>query len=171
MAESILNNGFFLSDHSRMLGSGVYVSATLEKTQNYGPITFKLLVYPGRICKIDYQGHPYQKSWQGDFGSAWAPPHTMVRYQVGTSAFHHPYPKCYQDIWISGKLHQVTRPNKNIGYLPWLLRSSTACPNENSDSSVSLDKYSKIAINFGSRSRDCLISKLNLYHYKILQIK
>ena len=67
-----------------MLGKGVYVSSTLRKTEAYGPITFKLLVYPGRICLVDRQGHPRQKTWQRDFGSAWTPPNTpgMVRYQV-----------------------------------------------------------------------------------------
>ena len=50
-AESILDNKFFLSDHHRsMLGRGIYVSSTFEKTFGYGDITFKLLVYPGRIC-------------------------------------------------------------------------------------------------------------------------
>ena len=84
-AESILDdNRFNLSDRSCMLGRGIYVSATFEKTLNYGPVTFKLLVDPGRICLINYQGHPRQKSWQDDFGSAWTPPNThgMVRYQV-----------------------------------------------------------------------------------------
>ena len=84
-AESILNYGFYLSNHSSsMLGGGIYVSSTIQKTYNYGPITFKLLVYPGRICTINHQGHPRQKTWQSDFGSAWTPPNTpgMVRYQV-----------------------------------------------------------------------------------------
>merc|ERR1712038_569201 len=83
-AETILDNGFYLSDHSRsMLGKGIYASSTFEKTQNYGPITFKLLVYPGRICLINRQGHPLQKTWQSEFGSAWTPPNThgMVRFQ------------------------------------------------------------------------------------------
>ena len=88
-AESILDvNRLDLSDHSRMLGAGIYVSSTFEKAQSYGPITFKLLVDPGRICLIDRQGHPRQKSWQDDFGSAWTPPNTkgMVRYQVRCSS-------------------------------------------------------------------------------------
>ena len=84
-AESILDNGFYPSDHdSTMLGRGIYVSSTIQKTYGYGPITFKLLVYPGRIITIDHQGHPRQKTWQSDFGSAWTLMNTlgMVRYQV-----------------------------------------------------------------------------------------
>ena len=82
-AHSILENGFNLSDHdSSMLGKGVYVTSTFEKAKSFGPILFKLLVYPGRICLVDRQGHPQQKSWQSDFGSAWTPPNTMVRRQV-----------------------------------------------------------------------------------------
>ena len=72
-AESILDNNFYPSDDG-MLGMGIYVSSTLRKTEAYGPITFKLLVYPGRICLVDRQGHPMQKTWQDDFGSAWTPP-------------------------------------------------------------------------------------------------
>lgn len=91
-AKSILDNNFYPSDESRMLGRGIYVSSTLRKTESYGPITFKLLVYPGRICLVDCQGHPRQKTWQSDFGSAWTPPNTpgMVRYQV---------------VWFRNQLH------------------------------------------------------------------
>ena len=84
-AESILDKGFYPSEHySSMLGRGIYVSSRIEKTYAYGDIAFKLLVYPGRICSIDHQGHPMQKTWQSHFGSAWTPPNTpeMVRYTV-----------------------------------------------------------------------------------------
>ena len=67
-----------------MLGKGIYVSSTFDKTVGYGPITFKLLTDTGRIGLIDRQGYPRQKTWQSDFGSAWTPPNTpgMVKYQV-----------------------------------------------------------------------------------------
>ena len=84
-AVSILNDNWFEpSDESRMLGEGVYVTTTFEKACNYGPIILKVLVDPGRICTITEQGHPRQKTWQSDFGSAWVPPNTpgMVRYTV-----------------------------------------------------------------------------------------
>ena len=84
-AASIINdNRFKLSDDSRMLGAGVYVTSTFEKTLGYGQIIFKLLVDPGRICTITSQDHPRKKSWQSDFGSAWVPENTpgMVRYTV-----------------------------------------------------------------------------------------
>ena len=90
-AESILDNGFYLSNHKNtMLGRGIYVSSTIQKTYGYGDITFKLLVYPGRICTITHQGHPRQKSWQSSFGSAWTPPNTygMVKYQVSINTVH-----------------------------------------------------------------------------------
>ena len=41
-AESILDNNFYISDSTKMLGEGIYVSSTLKKTESYGPITFKV---------------------------------------------------------------------------------------------------------------------------------
>ena len=74
-AEGILNNGFRRSPKERnMLGKGIYVAKDIQKTDRYGPITFKLLVYTGSIIKIDYQGHPRQKNWQRNYQSAWVPP-------------------------------------------------------------------------------------------------
>ena len=73
--EGILDNGFKLSSRrENMLGEGIYVSSTLEKTLAYGAFTLKLLVYTGRTCTVDEQGHPKQKSWQKDYGCAWVPP-------------------------------------------------------------------------------------------------
>ena len=72
--ESILDNGFLWSDPSNMLGHGIYVSSTLQKAMGYGKFTFKLLVYPGKVCRIDRQGHAKQKSWHFHYGSAWVPP-------------------------------------------------------------------------------------------------
>ena len=77
--EGILDNGFKLSSrHENMLGEGIYVSATLEKAICYGDFTMKLLVYTGRTCKVDEQGHPKQKSWQTDYGCAWVPPNCRM---------------------------------------------------------------------------------------------
>ena len=56
-----------------MLGNGVYVSASRAKAQAYGQVIFKLLVYPGDVCRVDYQGHPWQKTWQKYYDSAWVP--------------------------------------------------------------------------------------------------
>ena len=72
--EGILNNGFVWSEPTNMLGHGIYVSSTLQKAVGYGKFTFKLLVYPGRVCRIDRQGHPKQKSWHSDYSTAWVPP-------------------------------------------------------------------------------------------------
>ena len=73
--EGILDNGFKLSSRQEnMLGEGIYVSSTLEKTLSYGDFTLKLLVYTGRVCTVDKQGHAKQKSWQKDYGTAWVPP-------------------------------------------------------------------------------------------------
>jgi hypothetical protein len=56
-AESIEKNGFNISTGgNQMLGNGVYVSVDPKKCQNYGDIMFKLLVYPGRVCRITNQG-------------------------------------------------------------------------------------------------------------------
>ena len=85
-AASILQEGFRVSTGSyQMLGNGVYVSATRAKTSAYGDVVFKLLVYPGRVARVDYQGHPMQKRWHQCYGSAWVPPNCgMVQsgYQV-----------------------------------------------------------------------------------------
>ena len=73
--EKILEEGFMWScPCCNMLGHGIYVSSTLEKAAAYGKFTFKLLVYPGRVKKIDRQDHPKQKSWHKDYSSAWVPP-------------------------------------------------------------------------------------------------
>ena len=56
-----------------MLGNGVYVSASRTKAQAYGEVIFKLLVYPGDVCRVDRQGHPWQKRWQKYYDSAWVP--------------------------------------------------------------------------------------------------
>merc|ERR1719323_2124145 len=56
-----------------MLGNGVYVSASRAKAQAYGQVIFKLLVYPGDVCRVDRQGHPWQKTWQKYYDSAWVP--------------------------------------------------------------------------------------------------
>ena len=107
-AESILDNGFYPSKHySSMLGRGIYVSSTIQKTYGYGDITFKLLVYPGRICTITHQGHPRQKSWQSSFGSAWTPPNTygMVKYQVIINNVHKFLYIILSVYNTSGKLH------------------------------------------------------------------
>ena len=57
-----------------MLGAGIYVSRSIEKAAAYGDTVLKLLVYPGHTCKINRQGHPLQKTWHGDYSSAWVPP-------------------------------------------------------------------------------------------------
>jgi hypothetical protein len=73
-ARSILLKGFASSTgHSQMLGNGIYVSASLAKCKAYGDITFKLLVYPGSVCTVKYQGHPLQKKWHSQCGSAYVP--------------------------------------------------------------------------------------------------
>ena len=80
-AMNIMLDGFHISSSDKnMLGAGVYVSRSLRKTEFYGPITFKLLVYTGRVQIINRQNHPIQKSWQQDHDCAWVPPKCgMVR--------------------------------------------------------------------------------------------
>jgi hypothetical protein len=74
-ANGILDKGFNQSSGSdQMLGTGIYVSATMRKCIGYGPITFKLLVYPGLVCTVDRQDHSLQKTWHSQYGSAWVPP-------------------------------------------------------------------------------------------------
>ena len=128
-AESILDNGFYPSDHSRsMLGEGIYASSIIEKTRNYGPITFKLLVYPGRICTIKYQDHPLQKAWQSDFGSAWTPPYThgMVKFQVCAKNYSKAWNYYIEGLNILGKLSSIEWSNSDSGCLPRLRSPSVA---------------------------------------------
>ena len=74
-AARILQEGFRVSTgQDQMLGNGIYVSATKAKARRYGRVTLKLLVYPGRVKRINYQGHPQQKTWQENYSSAWVPP-------------------------------------------------------------------------------------------------
>ena len=75
MAESILTKGFICSKpEGNMLGKGIYASKSLQKATGYGPVTFKLLVYPGMVKTIKKQDDPMVKSWQKDYESAWVPP-------------------------------------------------------------------------------------------------
>ncbi|TRY95504.1 hypothetical protein DNTS_026161 [Danionella cerebrum] len=80
-AKKIKRKGFKPS-YDGMLGQGVYVSRSFEKASHY-PVEFtgeslailKLRVHVGRVKKIDYQGHPLQKSWhQHGYDCAWVPP-------------------------------------------------------------------------------------------------
>jgi len=57
-----------------MLGEGIYASRSLIKAQNYGKVVFRLLVFTGKVKKINFQNHSFQKSWQERFDSAWVPP-------------------------------------------------------------------------------------------------
>ncbi len=74
-AASILEEGFIISTGgNQMLGNGIYASTKWSKTLSYGDVVIKLLVYAGRVAKIDCQGHPMQKTWQKWYESAWVPP-------------------------------------------------------------------------------------------------
>ena len=75
---SILDNGFWKSKAvGNMLGEGVYTSRNPRKTETiYGTCTLKLVVYTGKVKKIDSQNHAMQKTWQKeelDFDSAHVP--------------------------------------------------------------------------------------------------
>ncbi|XP_072094875.1 uncharacterized protein [Mobula birostris] len=80
-ARLILKNGFRRSKGG-MFGPGVYVSRDLRKASRYPlelPISQKVvlevLVNVGKVKKIDYQGHPLQKTWhQHGYDTAWCPP-------------------------------------------------------------------------------------------------
>ncbi|XP_063060624.1 uncharacterized protein LOC134453806 [Engraulis encrasicolus] len=80
-AASILKNGFRPSSDG-MLGRGVYVSRDLKKASGYPlrlpereRVVLKVLVSVGQVKKIDYQGHPWQKTWrQYGYDTAWVPP-------------------------------------------------------------------------------------------------
>ncbi|KAL6489999.1 hypothetical protein MHYP_G00003440 [Metynnis hypsauchen] len=80
-AMKILNEGFIPSADG-MLGRGVYLSRSFEKASRYPMNTqageklavLKLSVRVGKVKKIDYQGHPLQKTWHDHgYDTAWVP--------------------------------------------------------------------------------------------------
>ncbi|MEE6484783.1 hypothetical protein FKM82_014027 [Ascaphus truei] len=82
-AEKIIKNGFKQSTRGPlMLGPGVYVSRDKNKAARYplddndksDQVILKLIVNVGKVKKIDYQGHPLQKTWHEEgYDTAWVP--------------------------------------------------------------------------------------------------
>uniref|UniRef100_A0A671KR99 PARP catalytic domain-containing protein n=1 Tax=Sinocyclocheilus anshuiensis TaxID=1608454 RepID=A0A671KR99_9TELE len=75
-----LGEGFRRSSDG-MLGPGVYLSRSRDKASRY-PLNagreqlaiLKLSVRVGKVKRIDYQGHPLQKTWhQHGYDTAWVP--------------------------------------------------------------------------------------------------
>ncbi|KAA0718789.1 hypothetical protein E1301_Tti011432 [Triplophysa tibetana] len=80
-AKTIMKEGFIPS-FDGMLGRGVYVSRDFDKACKY-PLhshgercaVLKLKVGVGRVKRIDFQGHPLQKTWhRHGYDTAWVPP-------------------------------------------------------------------------------------------------
>ncbi len=79
-AEQIKIRGFQPSAGG-MLGRGIYLSRDLNKASRY-PLdkpqeraVIRVKVNVGRVKKIDYQGHPLQKTWhENGYNTAWCPP-------------------------------------------------------------------------------------------------
>jgi len=78
--EKILNEGFKVATMQPhlILGGGLYVSRDISKSQAYGPVIFKLLVYPGKTKTITERGDPMMLTWNKEFSSAWIPPRNAV---------------------------------------------------------------------------------------------
>ncbi|XP_036444796.1 LOW QUALITY PROTEIN: grass carp reovirus (GCRV)-induced gene 2e [Colossoma macropomum] len=80
-AQSILVEGFRQSPNG-MLGCGVYLSRDLQKASRYPlhlpehqRVVLRVRVNVGKVKKIDYQGHPLQKTWHNHgYDTAWCPP-------------------------------------------------------------------------------------------------
>jgi len=73
----VLDQGFKISQNqgrNLLLGDGLYVSRDIFKTQEYGEVCFKLLVYPGKAVRVTEMNDPFRTSWQSEFSSAWVPP-------------------------------------------------------------------------------------------------
>ena len=84
-AANIINGGFEISqggpdgNPNLFLGDGLYVSRDIHKTQLYGTVCFKLLVYPGKTFVVGPNTTPEQRiSWQGEYSSAWIPPNNNI---------------------------------------------------------------------------------------------
>ncbi|XP_056118976.1 uncharacterized protein LOC130096495 [Rhinichthys klamathensis goyatoka] len=85
-AEKIKAYGFCQSNGT--LGRGVYLSRDVEKAFNvpahlpmHQRSVLRVKVNVGKVKKIDYLGHPLQKTWHdNEYDTAWCPPHCgMVR--------------------------------------------------------------------------------------------
>ncbi|KAI7795757.1 hypothetical protein IRJ41_005415 [Triplophysa rosa] len=84
-AEKIKREGFHQSADG-MLGRGVYLSRDLEKASRYPrhlaehqKVVLRVMVKVGKVIRIDYQGHPHQKTWHNHgYDTAWCPPCDMV---------------------------------------------------------------------------------------------
>jgi RNA:NAD 2'-phosphotransferase (TPT1/KptA family) len=75
-AERIQKEGFKPSEGG-MLGKGVYMSSDISKARAYaggGGVVLEAEVDVGKVKKIDRQHHPQQKTWQGQYDTAWVPP-------------------------------------------------------------------------------------------------
>ncbi|XP_067113781.1 uncharacterized protein [Osmerus mordax] len=80
-AQSIMTRGFKQSKDG-MLGPGVYVSRDLQKASRYPlnlpehqRVVIRMTANVGKVKKINFQGHPMQKTWhQNGFDTAWVPP-------------------------------------------------------------------------------------------------
>ena len=78
-SESVMNiirGGFNRSQSSHLLlGDGLYVSRDIFKTQDYGEVCFKLLVYPGKTFVVDNSTpeEERKRGWHQEYSSAWLP--------------------------------------------------------------------------------------------------
>lgn len=86
-AMRIINERFRRSSDV-MLGPGVYVTRSLEKANHY-PVhsnwqmlaVLRVSVRVGRVKRIDFQGHPQQKTWHFfGYDTAWVPPYSGMVY-------------------------------------------------------------------------------------------
>ncbi|OCT72514.1 hypothetical protein XELAEV_18035494mg [Xenopus laevis] len=78
-AIQIIQKGFKQSEDG-MLGRGVYVSRNKDKAARYplgnqfDQVILKLRVNVGKVIAINYQGHPFQKTWHNyGYDTAWVP--------------------------------------------------------------------------------------------------
>ena len=84
-AAKIISGGFDISrggpsGHPNLfLGDGLYVSRDIHKTQLYGTVCFKLLVYPGKTFVVGNDTTKEERtSWQSEYSSAWIPPNNNI---------------------------------------------------------------------------------------------
>ncbi|XP_062868246.1 uncharacterized protein LOC134330904 [Trichomycterus rosablanca] len=113
-AEQIMRYGFKQSEDG-MLGPGVYLSRDLNKASRYPlelpehqRVVLRVRVNVGKVIKIDYQGHPMQKTWHDHgYDTAWCPPKCgMVPSGLEEDC-----------VWDPNRIQviDVIRPKKNTG--------------------------------------------------------
>ncbi|XP_069597961.1 protein starmaker-like [Ranitomeya imitator] len=144
-AEDIIENGFEQSVDG-MLGPGVYVSRDISKALRYPlygksrQVVLKLRVSVGKVKKINYRGHPLQKTWhEHGYDTAWLPPNCgMVNSELEEDCVWDPRRIKVEGIAKASKQHMGKL--KNLLIMQQSLSSDESYKGDKSDRIYQSDK-------------------------------